>query len=91
MIVRIMGEGQYRVADARLARLNRLDDQVVAAVAGGHETRFRAAYEKMLAFVRQNGTLLTATDLVASDVVLPFPNLTLEEGRAVFVGRGLIP
>jgi hypothetical protein len=32
MIVRISNEGQYRLDDGHLARLNELDDAVVAAV-----------------------------------------------------------
>ena len=43
MIVRILGEGQYDVADEALDRLNELDAAVEAAVEAGDETAFAAA------------------------------------------------
>lgn len=91
MIVRISSEGQYRIPSSQLDRLNRLDNQVVEAVAKGSERRFQTAYTKMLGFVRQKGVALEAAELVASDVVLPEPDLTLHQAKELFVGEGLIP
>ncbi|MEA2179290.1 MAG: hypothetical protein QOG77_2587, partial [Solirubrobacteraceae bacterium] len=38
MIVRIMGEGQYRIDDSDRDNLNELDNAAVAAAEGGDET-----------------------------------------------------
>ena len=43
MIVRILGEGQYDVADHALDRLNELDAALEAAVEAGDEAAFAAA------------------------------------------------
>lgn len=91
MIIRILGEGQYRMPSAHWDRLNQLDEQAVLAVAQGDEARFQAAYGEMLAFVRRQGKPLEATELVESDVVLPAPDLRLEEAQQLFVGEGAIP
>ena len=40
MIVRIMGEGQYRIDDSDRDNLNELDNAAVAAAEGGDETAF---------------------------------------------------
>ena len=41
MIVRISGEGQFRLPDEDADRLNELDNRAVAAVEQGDETGFR--------------------------------------------------
>ena len=41
MIVRLMGEGQFRIDDSVAAQLNELDDEVARAVTDGDEAAFR--------------------------------------------------
>ena len=91
MIVRVMGEGQYEVADALGGRLNELDEQAVAALERGDEAGLDAALEQMAALVRQEGRPLAADDLRVSDVVIPPTDLTLEETRKLVSEHGLIP
>jgi len=91
VIVRVMGEGQYEVADALGGRLNELDEQAVAALERGDEAGLDAALEQMAALVRQEGTPLAADDLRVSDVVIPPTDLTLEETRKLVSEHGLIP
>ncbi len=91
MIVRIMTEGQYRLPSAELDRLNELDNEVVAAVAQQDKPAFQQSYWRMLAFVREKGEILPEEELVASDVILPEPDLTLEDAQELFTGEGVIP
>ncbi|MGZ4268084.1 MAG: PspA-associated protein PspAA [Solirubrobacteraceae bacterium] len=91
MIVRISGEGQYRVDDTLHARLNELDDAVVAAVDSGDAAAYQASFEQLLAFVRGEGRRLGEEELEASDVILPPPDLSFEEAGVEFTGEGLIP
>ena len=55
MIVRILGEGQYDVADDALDRLNELDAAVEAAVESGDEAAFAPALAALLDGVRTVG------------------------------------
>ena len=91
MIVRIATEDQYRLPDEDAERLNELDNQAVAAVEAGDEARFHAVFEDMLALVRRDGRKLDDDDLEESDVILPPPDITIEEASADFSGEGLIP
>jgi PspAA-like protein len=91
VIVRISGEGQYRIDDGEHGRLNELDDALVAAVEGGDEDGFHAAFEELLAFVRAQGTSLGDDELEASDVILPPADTSFVEAGAEFTGEGLIP
>jgi hypothetical protein len=91
MIVRISGEGQYRLADAELQRLNELENAVVAIVESGHEQDFAAAFEALLEFVRSGGEPVADDELEGSDVILPPSDLSFEEAGEEFTGDGLIP
>lgn len=89
MIVRIMGEGQYRVDDVVIERLNELDDALEAALAD--EAAFPAALAALLSAVRMEGEQLADDELVTSDVVLPSGDATVAEVRALLTDEGLIP
>jgi hypothetical protein len=91
MIVRISAEGQYRVSDALLDRLNQLDNRIVEVVAGGDEAEFARLYADMVALVRKEGSPLPADEIISSEIVLPPPDITLEEARGLFIGEGLVP
>lgn len=90
MIVRISSEGQFRLDSAHLDRLNELDNQIVERVAKDDQEGFAQLLDQMLAFVRERGTPLAADELVESDVILPPPEITLEEARHLFRGEGLV-
>jgi hypothetical protein len=91
VIVRISGEGQYRLDDSHHTKLDELDNAVVAAVDGGDEDGFHASFEELLQFVRSNGAHLADDELESSDHILPPADLTFPEAGEEFNGDGLIP
>jgi PspAA-like protein len=91
VIVRISGEGQFRLPDGNADRLNELDDRAVGAVESGDETGFRELWEQMLELVTSDGSALDDDELVESDVILPPRDISFEEAQAEFTGDGLIP
>jgi hypothetical protein len=91
VIVRLMGEGQYRLDDAAIGALNEFDDQAVRALEAGDEAGFRRAVEALAERVRGSGERLADDELAASDLLVPPPDLSLEEARELFTGEGLIP
>jgi hypothetical protein len=91
MIVRVMGDAQYRVDDGLLAELNELDDAAVAALDAGDEDGFRRAVEALAARVREVGERLRDDELAGSDLIVPPVDLSLDEARELFSGEGLIP
>ena len=91
MIVRIASEGQFQLPDELEAELNALDNRVVEIVDGGDEAGFAAAYAAMLAFVRDNGTVLDEEELIGSTLILPPADLSFAEAGEQFNGDGLIP
>jgi hypothetical protein len=91
MIVRLSGEGQYRVADDVVQRLNELDDEAQAAVEAEDEPELDRRLDEMWELVRREGELLADDDLSPSDFVIPPSDLTLEETKRLFSAQGLIP
>lgn len=91
MIVRIMGEGQWRIDDADAPALNELDAAAEAALEAGNEDELRAKLRELAQLVRDKGSRLDDADLSASDGIVPPDDLSLEEARQLFSGDGLIP
>ena len=90
MIVRLMGEGQYRVDDGLLPQLNELDERAQAALEGDDEPALDDVLNAMSQLVRDRGEPLPDEDLSASDLIIPPSDLTLEETRQLFTEEGLI-
>lgn len=91
MIVRILGELQRDVPADALDELNSLDQVAEQAVDVGDQTAFTAALLDLLAAVRRLGTAVPDDVLVPSDLVLPPPDATVAEVRALFDRDGLVP
>jgi len=91
VIVRLMGEGQFRVGDDAAPALNEIDNAAVAALDQGDEAGFRARLEELARTVRDRGEPLPDDDLSSSDLIVPPLDLSLEEARELFSGEGLIP
>ncbi len=91
MIVRILGEGQFDVAEGDLTRLNEFDAGVESAVEAGDEERFAVALAALLDGVRAAGSAHDENSLDESDVILPPADATLDEVREMLADDGLIP
>ncbi|GHB37546.1 hypothetical protein GCM10010347_03570 [Streptomyces cirratus] len=91
MIVRIMGEGQVKLADSHFAELNRLDDDLLAEMESGDEPGFRRTLGELLDAVRRLGEPLPDDALEPSELILPAPDATLDEVRDMLSDDGLIP
>jgi hypothetical protein len=91
VIIRISTEGQYALADGDVAGLNELDKAAVAACEDDDEAKFHETFVRLLEYVRSNGEPVPDDDMVGSDLILPPPDVTLEEAKQEFSGEGLIP
>jgi hypothetical protein len=91
VIVRVSGEGQFKLPDEDAERLNELDNRAVTAVEQGDETGFKELWSQMLEIVSRDGNAVSEDELVESDVILPPRDISFEEARGEFTGDGLIP
>jgi hypothetical protein len=91
VIVRISNEGQYDVSEDDAAGLNELDNQAVASCEASDEQAFRDVFGRLLDYVRAKGRPVPDDELYGSDIILPPPDVSLEEAKREFQGEGLIP
>jgi hypothetical protein len=91
VIVRLLGEGQWRVDDDVAARLNELDEEVARAVEADDEAALWRGLQALAETVRSTGERLADDDLTPSDAIIPPEDLSLEEAHELLAGEGLIP
>jgi hypothetical protein len=91
MIVRVLGEGQWRVDDSLQATLQDLDEQVSRALDAGDEAALRSGLAALADAVRSHGERLPDEDLSVSDAIVPPADLSLDEARELMANEGFIP
>ena len=81
MIVRILGENQYRVDDTHLEAITTMDEDMLVAIDTDNDARFQSLLKQLLEFVQQHGQQVPNDELVTSDVIVPGPDMSLAEAR----------
>lgn len=89
MIVRILGEGQFELDAAQAEQLAALDAELTATVDRGDEAAFKRALEEAVAAVRSAGSAVPHDSLAASEVILPSPDMSLDEVRKLIAEDGI--
>ena len=89
MIVRILGEGQYEVADDDREGIHALESELNDAVESDDDVRFAAALAAVIDEVRRVGNPLAADTFASSERVLPFSDATLDETKALLAEPGV--
>ena len=90
MIVRIQGEGQYELSDGARQRLDELDSKLFHAVESGDSEHFAAALRAAVTYVEDNGSPVPDDRLVASDVILPASDTSLDEAKRILTDEGYL-
>jgi PspA-Associated protein len=80
MIVRILGENQYRVDDVHLATITKLDDELQEAIHKDDQVHFHSLLDQLLALIRQHEQV-PDNELVSSDLIIPASDMSLAEAK----------
>ena len=92
MIVRILGEGQFRVNTELAAELDQRDSDLEAALERGDEAAFSQALTVLLSTVRGKAEAVPADKLEPSELILPHEGSSMDEVRKMLTSdEGLIP
>ena len=86
IVVRIQGEGQFRLASSYKDQLDGFDKKVVAAIDAGQPAGLKQSVHDVIAFVKSHGLAVPDSENVASQVVLPSEDLTLDEAKKIMAG-----
>lgn len=84
MIIRVLTQGQYKVEGSSLVELDAMDDSLLDAITNGNEDQFTKYLQDVVSFVETRGTKLPDEELVESDLIIPAPDISLEEARELF-------
>jgi hypothetical protein len=92
-IVRIMGQGQFTVDNSTLKRLNEIDDSIVQLVSKerSDDAEFKKRLTELTDIVEAKGKPLDPKEIIQSDIILPSPDLSVDEAKRLFSGEGVIP
>lgn len=94
VITRILGEGQYEIADAHLGVLGELDAAVQSAAACGDDEECVAGVRALLEAVRDLGTSVPDDVSVPLDLILPDEGTSrrhIRQMQELLADKGLIP
>jgi hypothetical protein len=89
MIIRIMGQGQFEVKSSLFDDLNKIDNKIVEYVQKGNEKGYKKSLADLIGIITREGQMVDNKELVESDVIVPPADMTLEEARQVFRGKGI--
>ena len=90
MIIRIIGEGQFRLPGSSMDDLDKIDNQIVDAVAVSDEGKLASLLSEMHDLILNHGSPLLVDEFVESDLIVPGTDLTLSEAESIFSGVGLV-
>jgi hypothetical protein len=91
MIVRVLGAGQYEIADRYRGQLDALDDRLQSAAEKGDADTFAAVRHELLDTVGRLGTPVPDSTLVPSELVLPDQDMSLAQVAAMLADESSIP
>jgi phage shock protein A len=86
IVVRVQGEGQFRLAGSFKGELDGYDQKVTAAIEAGQPAALKQSVHDVIAFVKSHGVPVADAENAASQVVLPSEDLTLEEAKKIMAG-----
>jgi hypothetical protein len=88
MIIRILGDGQYDLADSHSEAFDVLDDALVRHVEAGDDQAYHDDLAALIDLVRTKGQEVAHDEFAPSDLVLPNPLMTVEEVQALLAEEG---
>ena len=94
VIVRIMGQGQFKINEDIVKRINEIDDTIVQILQNeskSDDQKYRAKITEIVETITSEGQKLEDKELVESDIIVPDTDISIDEAKKVFQGQGVIP
>ncbi len=92
-IVRLMNDAQYYVSEDVMKELNSLDNRLVRMLKDEitDEDSMKEVIASMRILVKSKGKRVKDESIVASDIIIPPTDISIDEARDIFKGEGIIP
>ena len=93
-IVRIMGQGQYKVNEETVKKINDIDNAIVQILQNADRSddqEFKTKIADLVQIIISKGQRLDDKEIVESDIIVPDSDISINEAKKVFEGEGIIP
>ena len=90
MIIRILGDGQFRLDDNLVDRIDKIDNKIVNHVSMGNKVEYARDLANLISTIRELAEPIDPVEILPSDIIIPPSDLSFEEARKVFCDEGLI-
>jgi hypothetical protein len=93
-IVRIMGQGQFRINGDTVKTINEIDDAIVQILQNeskADDQEYRTKVAEIVQTIKSKGQKLQDKELIESDIIVPDTDISIDEAKKVFQGEGIIP
>lgn len=90
-VVRVLGQNRFRIPNSIRPALDGLDAALEMAVDKNDAESFAQLVKQLGLLVSTNGTALEETDTTKADIVLPSPDMTLDEAKKLFFDAPAAP
>lgn len=99
IIIRLSGQGQYRVSKEIAAKIDSIDDSIVNILQNTNtnvdnvkvEKELREKIMEIVNLIISGGKQLQDKEIVQSSIIIPSPDISIEEAKMIFKGEGVIP
>lgn len=99
VIIRISGQGQFKVTSEILDKINKIDNSIVDLIENislGSSDRkltqkeLQSKLTEMKNLITSNGQPINDKEIVESDVIVPDSDISIEEATKIFKEEGII-
>jgi hypothetical protein len=93
-IVRIMGQGQFRINEDTVKKINEIDDAIVQTLQNeskADDQEYRTKVAEIVQTIKSKGEKLEDKELIESDIIVPDRDISIDEAKKVFQGEEIIP
>jgi hypothetical protein len=101
IIVRVSGQGQFKVNRETLYRINHIDNSIVNLFENNDtdvgdnsikvkQKELNGKINEIINLIRTNGMPLDDKEITQSQIMIPNPDISVDEAKRIFRGEGII-
>lgn len=101
IIVRVSGQGQFKVSRKTLDRINDIDNSIVSLFENidtdvdensikAKQKELKEKIIEIINLIKSNGTPLHDKEITQSLIMIPNPDISIDEAKKIFRGEGII-
>jgi hypothetical protein len=101
IIVRVSGQGQFKVNREIMDRINDIDNSIVSLLENADtdvdvnsikvkQKELNEKINEIINLIRTNGMPLDDKEITQSQIMIPNPDISVDEAKKIFRGEGII-